>query len=458
MNIKLTLTIRFTAVVVLLLTSFSLVVYNYYANYRKTTYYERLFERSNLITRIYIDSVDLKKIESRLRPLDHFSISIWHEDKLIIQNGYTPSLSADERLQFKKKSIINLFKGDTAVIGFPYQFQGKNYLVLASSIDKVGGNKLGFLFQVILLSLIISVVFLMVLGWFFADLLLSPIKKLIREADQISVSNLHKRLPSRNNKDELAKLSQTFNNMLDRLEASFVMQKNFVSNASHEFRTPITAMKAQIEVMLSQERSKEEYIDTLKSIEEDIDQFMQLVISLSELAKTDIAAQSNSYEKIPFIEVVAESRAELLRSKPRYNISLQINSLPETEEENYVLGNGILIKSAIKNLMENACKFSIKQQCEVTILFIEGKIVTTITDEGIGISVEELPLIFEPFYRANDTRGIAGHGIGLSLVKKIIDLHQGTIKVESTPSVGTKMIVSLPNVNHKHQDVDFKNP
>ncbi len=447
MNIKLTLTIRFVTLVVLLLTSFSLVVYYYYSNYRKTTYYERLFERSSLITRLYIDSIDLKEADNQLSPFDLFSIVVWDKSGLLFSEDKNLMYVSDEIFnQIKPKNTITIFRGDTALVGFVYSYKNNNYTVIASSLDKIGRKKLDFLSNVILFSLLIGLVITAVIGWFFADLLLRPIQKLIKEADQISISNLHKRLLIGRNKDELADLSQTFNNMLDRLEASFVMQKNFVSNASHEFRTPITAMKAQIEVMLSQERSKEEYISTLKSLEEDIDQFMQLVISLSELAKADIAAQTNSYEKVPFIEMVAESRAELLRSKSRYKISLQINSLPETEDENYVLGNGVLIKSAIKNLMENACKFSINHQCEVIILFLEGKILITIADEGIGIPNDELPHIFEPFYRANDTRGIAGHGIGLSLVKKIIDLHHGTIKVESTPSIGTKMIVSFPNI------------
>lgn len=433
--------------VALLLTSFSLVVYHYYGNFRKTNYSDRLFERSSLITRLYIDSIDLKEADNQLSPLNLFSISVWDKSGQIFSDAKNLMYVSEEILQqIKPKNPITIFRGDTALIGFVYSYKKNNYTIIASSIDKVGKEKLDFLYHVILLSLFIGLLITAVIGWFFADLLLRPIQKLIKEADQISISNLHKRLPIGRNKDELADLSSTFNSMLDRLEASFVMQKNFVSNASHEFRTPVTAMKAQIEVMLSQERSKEEYISTLKSLDEDIDQFMQLVIGLSELAKADIAAQTNSYEKVPFIEMVAESRAELLRSKSRYKITLQINSLPETEEENYVLGNGVLIKSAIKNLMENACKFSMNQQCEVTILFLDGKILITITDEGIGIPENELPLIFEPFYRANDTRGIAGHGIGLSLVKKIIDLHHGTIKVESTPSIGTKMILTFPNI------------
>jgi signal transduction histidine kinase len=224
-----------------------------------------------------------------------------------------------------------------------------------------------------------------------------------------------------------------------------MMQKNFVSNASHELRTPITAIKAQIEVMLMQERSKEEYINTLKSIDEDIDNFMQLISSLSELARTNEDNIDASPTKVPLIEIIAESRAEILRGKPRYKIDLQIENLPEQEHENYVPGNPALLKSAFKNLIENACKFSPELKCEVSMIFVDQHILVTVIDDGIGISEDELPHIFEPFYRANDTRGIAGHGIGLSLVNKIIELHKGKIWVTSVPSVGTKFQVKLPH-------------
>jgi two-component system, OmpR family, sensor histidine kinase ArlS len=207
-------------------------------------------------------------------------------------------------------------------------------------------------------------------------------------------------------------------------------------------------MKAQIEVMLMQERSKEEYIETLQSIGEDIDRFMQLIFSLSELAKANVDTIGNNRASVPVIEIVAESRADLLRSKSRYRINLQITSLPENDHENYVIGNAALLKSAIENLIENACKFSPDQHCQVVVSFEPGNIIIKVIDEGIGIAANEIAHIFEPFYRANDTRGISGHGIGLSLVKKIIELHNGTIRAESEISKGTQMIVTLPNTEN----------
>lgn len=453
MNIKRSLTIRFLVLVAILLSSFSLVVYQNYSKYRKDDYFERLRERSSTIARHMIDITNSNLLdevierENIVKPMSNHKVSVYSISGYFLGDSTRmaklpyPGIIEDVR----KTDYVELAMGEIHYTGFTLMHNGQKFIVIASGNDSVGTQKLSFLGRLILISLLTVLFITAFFGWYFARQALSPISKVISEVDKITANNLHKRLPVGKQNDEIGALNTTFNKMLDRLEASFMMQKNFVSNASHELRTPITAIKAQIEVMLMQERSKEEYINTLKSIDEDIDNFMQLVSSLSKLAKTNEDNLNSSPTKVPLIEIVAESRAEILRGKPRYKIDLQIENLPEQEHENYVPGNPALLKSAFKNLIENACKFSPEQKCEVSMVFVDQHILVTVSDDGIGISEEELPHIFEPFFRANDTRGIAGHGIGLSLVKKIVELHKGEIWVTSVPSVGTKFQVKLPH-------------
>lgn len=455
MNIKLSLTIRFLIIAALLLTAFSLVIYENYSNFRKVDYQERLAERTASIASVLLDvrnpdSVSIMMArDNNLRLMPFHKVSVYNSRFMLVTDPTRASRNITTEIlnDIRQKKHTSFALADTQFVGFVMKHKDADYLVVGSALDLVGRKKADYLLQVIIISLLLSLVVTAALGWLFASQALKPIKRVIDEVDQLTAHNLHKRLPVNNTDDEISALSNTFNKMLDRLEASFVMQKNFVSNASHEFRTPITAIKAQIEVMLMQERSKEEYINTMKSIDEDIDHFIKLMQSLGELAKANVDILENKQDRVPLIEIVAESRAELLRGKPRYRIDLNIENLPESEHENYVEGNASLLKSAFKNLMENACKFSPELKCQATVLFVNGNILITVTDEGIGIPAEELPHIFEPFYRANDTRGISGHGIGLSLVKKIIDLHNGDISVESTPSIGTRMMVRLPHVS-----------
>jgi signal transduction histidine kinase len=456
MNIKRSLTLRFLTLVAILLAGFSVVVYEYYANYRKTGYYERFHDRMENTARLYIDahfndSVAILNLNSKppVRLLSIMELAVIDNNNRLITPDSTKHLLNDELIRkIRSKKYIEFEAGDTQCIGMVISHHNLSFTAFAKVVDVVGKKKLDYLGRVIVFAFLLALIITAAMGWYFASGALKPMQKVVEEAEKITVSNLHKRIPLSDSGDEIDQLSSAFNKMLDRLEASFLMQKNFVSNASHEFRTPITAMKAQIEVMLMQERSKEEYIETLQSIGEDIDRFMQLIFSLSELAKANVDTIGNNRASVPVIEIVAESRADLLRSKSRYRINLQITSLPENDHENYVIGNAALLKSAIENLIENACKFSPDQHCQVVVSFEPGNIIIKVIDEGIGIAANEIAHIFEPFYRANDTRGISGHGIGLSLVKKIIELHNGTIRAESEISKGTQMIVTLPNTEN----------
>ncbi len=132
------------------------------------------------------------------------------------------------------------------------------------------------------------------------------------------------------------------------------------------------------------------------------------------------------------------------KNKPDFIINFKLNEIPDEEDLLSIKGNNALLKSAIINLMDNACKFSVQHSCDVSLSFVDNLVRLKINDNGIGISEDDLKHIFEPFYRSNNTRKISGHGIGLSLVNKIIQLHQGQIIVESKLDVGTKIIVDFP--------------
>jgi signal transduction histidine kinase len=439
-------------VVALLLSAFSITIYQNYAYFRKTEFNERLTERCVNLAGLVVNGdtplYAFNKVfeDNAFRPLSGQRISVYNSEGLNLSKGIIKEVNGIDRTTlnyiWQNKRWLKT-EGDTVTIGLVTDIASQKYIVIGSALDSVGKKKMYFLKQVIIISFLISIILIAIIGWLFATQALRPIKNVVDQAKLITAQNLHSRLPERKNNDEIAQLTKTFNQMLDRLEASFVMQKNFVSNASHEFRTPLTAINTQIEVMLNQDRSPSEYVQTLRSIKEDVDGFMHLLASLSELAKTDIEQIRFNPERVPVIEILAESRAELLRNKPHYRIDFHIESLPENEEHNYVKGNPTLLKSAIKNLVENACKFSPELRCEIKITFKDG-IEIIIIDEGIGISESELAFIFEPFFRANDARSINGHGIGLSLVKKIIEMHGGKVWAESKLSRGTKMFVHLP--------------
>jgi signal transduction histidine kinase len=177
---------------------------------------------------------------------------------------------------------------------------------------------------------------------------------------------------------------------------------------------------------------------------EDINNQIELINGLSDLARANADFPNTKLQNISSIELIIEAIEELKKNKPDFLINFKLNEIPDEEDLLSIKGNNALLKSAIINLMDNACKFSDKHSCDVSLSFVDNLVRFNIDDNGIGISEDDLKHIFEPFYRSNNTRKISGHGIGLSLVNKIIQLHQGQIKVESKLDVGTKIIVDFP--------------
>jgi signal transduction histidine kinase len=324
-------------------------------------------------------------------------------------------------------------------------YSSRQYVVIIGAEDNSGNkyiNNLGSVLSgVFILSLLISAL----TGWFFASQALTPFNNLLEEVDQITARNLDKRLKAVKNKDEIAHITNSFNGLLDRLENAFKLQKNFVSHASHEFRTPLTALKLQIEVALLQKRPLEEYIVLLKSLNEDINNLIDMQEGLNQLTKANAEIPVEKFEPIQMLEILMDAQSELVKGKPHFRIHVSIENFSDNEIRNSISGDYTLIKSALMNLMDNACKFSPDHSAEVTIIYLLTEIRIAIKDNGPGISDKDIDHIFEPFFRSEETRKITGHGIGLSLVKRITELHKGSISVKTAKDAGTTFTLRFPN-------------
>jgi signal transduction histidine kinase len=266
----------------------------------------------------------------------------------------------------------------------------------------------------------------------------------VKQVDKITIASLDMRVNEGNGTDEIAQLAITFNKMLVRLESAFEMQKSFVSNASHELRTPLTSITGQIEVSLMESNTQEEYEVILKSVLEDVKNLNSLSNGLLDLAKANSDISAIALRTLRFDEILWETRAELMGRKKNYNISIKFSEPIEDENEITVIGNDHLLKTAIVNLMDNACKFSPDKSVEIFLFVRDKYIVAEFVDNGIGIDAADMEKIFQPFYRAINAKPISGNGLGLSLTDKIIQIHRGTVSIESQLHKGTTVTVSIP--------------
>lgn len=455
MKIRTRLTLLFTIVVASILCLFSLGVYYFSAKYRSWEFYNRLRDKARTTARllIEIDEVDatLLKIIDRnnLTSLPQEQVIVYNALNQIIydsdENPNTKAASKQFLNHIRSEKLIRFKDGQKEVVGVLVTYKEDHYVVIASALDRYGLSKLRNLEIVLIIGWLGSLVVVAVAGWMYAGRAINPMSEIVQQVDKITVSNMNLRVYEGKGKDEISQLAITFNRMLDRLQQAFEIQRSFVANASHELRTPLTIITGQIEVTLIKRRTVEEYEKHLKSILSDIISLNKLSNNLLELAQVSMEIPAQPLQAVQVDELIYQAALTLNSKYPGYHVSFEFEDLATDDEHGFIgIGDATLLSTAFLNLMENACKFSSDKTVKVILgaepLFLKIQFI----DKGIGIAQPEIKHIFEPFYRAGNAKVIKGHGIGLSLTQKIIELHKGSITVVSSLNEGTTFTILLP--------------
>ncbi|MCC6413151.1 MAG: HAMP domain-containing histidine kinase [Saprospiraceae bacterium] len=262
-------------------------------------------------------------------------------------------------------------------------------------------------------------------GWYFSGKALQPVSNIVGEVEAMQPTDLSRRVDTGGKQDELGRLAETFNRLLDRVEKAFQMQRMFLSNVSHEMRNPLQALRSQLEVTLQRPREVEQYRQALASVLDDVNYMHDMEEKLLLLARIYNDPAGIVMEPLRLDELLWQSKSQVQKQHPQYKISLDFEQLPETDDALNFVGNEVLLRSALINLMENGAKYGGGQLVTARLNAADGSHVNIeILDRGPGIPEAELPLLFEPFYRLERHRGnIKGTGIGLSLVKNVLDVH-----------------------------------
>ncbi len=270
---------------------------------------------------------------------------------------------------------------------------------------------------------------------------LNPIKKITETASQISSGDdLHKRINIKSNAPEVRNLTDTFNNMFIKLNESFDMQKQFISDASHELRTPMSVIMAQCDYSLSEEQTNQEYIDAIKMIKKQGRNMSNIIDGILELSRIENNSDRYKKEVLDFSEAVKLIcfDMKLIREK---NIELNY----EVEDEIKINGDRALISRLLTNLISNSYRYGNENgYINVKLKKEDSSAVLSVEDNGVGIAQNDIDKIFDRFYQADSSRGSSGNGLGLSMVKDIAKWHGGTVSVESELNKGSKFIVKIP--------------
>ena len=321
-------------------------------------------------------------------------------------------------------------------------------VVVAAGVDVEGHKHLRELKQILVLSFLVGTLITLAAGYFFSRGLLVPVRRMTHEVAEISAQNLTRRLPVRGIKDEWYNLVSTLNELLNRLQESFEMQRRFIANASHELSTPLTSISSQLEIALQRERSAEEYQQVIQSTYQDVKHMSRLTRTLLEFAKASGDTGGLELTNVRIDEIILDLPAQLIKMNSAYNASINFEDLPEDEEKLVVYGNKPLLETALRNIVINACKYSSDNKAVIRLKTKKAKVSITVEDKGEGIPSEQVKTIFQPFYRIenNSKTKADGFGLGLSLSYRIIRLHKGDIFVESVLHQGSVFRIELPVV------------
>lgn len=281
--------------------------------------------------------------------------------------------------------------------------------------------------------------------WFLSRQVISPLKRMVRAADKISSEDLSQRVPLPRNRDELRELADTINRMLGRLEQSFDTQRRFTADASHELRTPVTAITGHANYLLRRSNPTQGQKESLQVIKSEATRMGKLVSDLLELARAD-AGFAVQREIFNLLDVLEDVHKELAPMAGETHIA--INSSDLLME---VYGDANRLKQVALNLTQNALNagaqhITLTLSHEVKQLEKQDKryVQLEILDDGPGIPSEAIPHIFDRFYRVDGARKGSGSGLGLAIVKWIIDQHEGSLEVTSKVGEGTVFYVLLP--------------
>ena len=433
----------------------SIAIFLSSANFRSEDFYNRLMDKARSTANLLFntDGVDANRIlriennspvfvqNEKIIILNFKNDTVYNSDEnsdIVIKNNYLDRVRMGYNIGYKQDPYT--------VLGTLYYTKYDRFVIIAAAIDAEGSAHLEKLKIILIIVCLISLLLFFIAGWFYSGRALKPISDVVKKVEDISITSLNLRVLEGNGTDEIGRLAKTFNKMLERLETSFGMQKNFIANASHELRTPLTSINGQLEVLMMKDRSTAEYKSALGSVLDDIKSLIDLSNRLLMIARTSAEDPVHFNKKIRIDEILWQVQEEITRFNKGYRINISMDDSLTDSDQMIVVGDDSLLKIAVSNLIDNACKYSSDHTVDIRFRHIEKFIEVVFEDRGIGISEGDHQKIFEPFYRGANTISFSGTGIGLPLVDQIIKNHNGTVKLLSQIGKGTVVTVLLPTV------------
>jgi two-component system, OmpR family, sensor kinase len=277
-------------------------------------------------------------------------------------------------------------------------------------------------------------------GWWIASRAIQPIQDISATAVKISAGDLSQRINVAETESELGRLAAVLNSTFARLDAAFAQQKQFASDAAHELRTPVSVILTQTQTALNRERDAADYKQTVEACQRAAQRMRKLIGALLELARLDAGQEQMKRLRFDFSKTIADC-VELVKPLADERSVKMFTELPSLE----IVGDAERLAQAVMNLLANAVQYN-RENGEVRLKLEtqNGLALLTVSDTGAGIPAQDLPHVFERFYRGDKSRTGANAGLGLAITKAIVEAHGGTIEVFSAEDAGTTFTMRVP--------------
>ncbi len=446
MQIRNRLSLYFTLVSSYLLMMVLGGVYIVWARAGREDFYRRLQDRAALAAAVCLEADEmtgpaLQKLKQRLaNGLPEEVIRVYDpagNPRFLRDSPRVWPLSVVQKVHRKK--LFEEREGTAQTVGITYRDNQGEFVILASAHDVHGYERRISLLEIIVAVFGVQILIQFIAGRWFAKRVLQPVDEVNRQVQSITATDLHLRVDEGNGRDELGLLAKNFNGLLARLEEAFEVQKLFIANASHELRTPLTSLMGALEMGLSKARTGEEYQQLLQSALQEATTLRGIIqdFLLLSQAENNLMLRGAEQELVRMDEILWELQEAYARKTPALRLLLALKDLPEDAADLCVGGSRQLLYLAVDNLVRNGFKFSQNQPVTVALRTGPRGLLLSVSDKGIGIPPEELPGIFQPFFRGAKAREYDGHGLGLYMAASIFRQHKGAVTVNSTPGKGT---------------------
>src|SRR5690625_457468 len=442
MKIQHKITLASTALFGVVFIIAALVIYMSFYNSSRHIFYSELARTAKIAGMFYLEKDELTK--DQYQPIEEAfynlspeqKISIYDEqDSIAFDTEQHQSKSVIPRLdEIRKKGMLNFQKGQDYYHGLFYEDNQGDFVVLVKAQSPLIQNQLQNLGLILILTFLLGMTLLVMLTSWLSKLAYSPVRHTIKQVNSLDLNQKPLKLSYSPTGDELEELFEAFNALLHEIEQTYEQKKNFVDYASHELKTPLSAIINYAELSLQRKRSLDEHEETAQVVLEEAERLQNILKNLLTFSSLNrVVHQKN---KVRIDELIWEVIDQLTKIYPSERFKVDLHIDPEDFKILNFKANSTLLKVAFFNLLENAAKFS-KKPVQITFKNQKDQLILQIADQGVGISQQDLAKIAQPFFRASNVSNFEGSGLGVSIALRILELHQIDFSIESEEGKGT---------------------